>query len=296
VVELDQFEPPAFRALDRERIQQLLESDYFARGERLVYLPTVDSTNTVAMRLAQDGSEEGVVVVTDSQTAGKGRQGRRWIDVSGQNVLTSIVLRPVFPPYLLIMVASLALVQAIADTCAITASIKWPNDILIEDHKVSGILIETRQDPKGQLIAIVGIGVNVNGKMPQLASMFLSSTQTEPTPAYRAITLEEASGTRVEREQLLAHLLKHIENFYFALQQEANDIPRDNEGPISRLIREQWRQQLSTLGRTVQVRQGDTFLSGVAEDVNERGELLLRIHSGHCICITWGDVAVLPGL
>ena len=256
----------------------------------MVYLPSVASTNVLAMQLAQNESEEGVVVLTDNQTAGKGRQGRRWIDVAGWNVLSSIVLRPLFPSYLLIMVASLAVVATIADTCGVAATIKWPNDVLIEDRKVAGILIETSHDHAGHLVAILGIGVNVNGSSaPIRADLSLSSSTTSRLKT-RATTLEEECGHTVSRELFIAHLLRHIETPYLALQREITDSMAPGMMPFSRLLREQWRNQLSTLGHPIQVRQGNTVLSGVAEDVNDQGELLLRSHSGELVSITWGDV------
>ena len=111
------FSPAEGETLDVVGLQRQLETQFFGIGDRLLYLPTVTSTNTLAMRLAHERPEEGVVVLTDSQTAGKGRQGRRWVDVPGCNVLSSILLRPLFPPHLLVMVASLAVVDAIADIC-----------------------------------------------------------------------------------------------------------------------------------------------------------------------------------
>ncbi len=242
------------------------------------------------MQLAQGGSEEGVVVLTDSQTAGKGRQGRRWIDVAGWNVLSSIVLRPLFPFYLLIMVASLAVVASIADTCGVVATIKWPNDVLIGDRKVAGILIETSHDRAGHFVAILGIGVNVNGHIAHLSADLSLSSSTTLGLTTGATTLEEDCGRMVSRELFIAHLLRHIETLYLALQREATDSTAPGMMPFSRLIREQWRNQLSTLGRSIQVRQGDKLLSGVAEDVNDQGELLLRSHSGELVSITWGDV------
>src|SRR5229473_7382267 len=153
------------KALDVEQIQRQLETRFFGIEDKLIYLPIVDSTNVIAMQLASKRPDEGVVVLTDSQTAGKGRQGRRWVDVPGCNVLTSTLLRPLFPPHLLVMIASLAVVDTIAEICGLTATIKWPNDVLIRDRKVAGILIETSHDQYGQLVAILGIGVNVNGRM-----------------------------------------------------------------------------------------------------------------------------------
>ncbi len=189
------------------------------------------------------------------------------------------------------MIASLAVVDAIASTCGVTATIKWPNDVLIGDRKVAGILIETSKDLAGQLVAIVGIGVNVNGRVSQFVQE-QAELQTSQGLVTTAITLEEACGHVVSRELFIAGLLYQIEIRYLALQQEAQETTMHHSGSTSRLLREQWRQRLSTLGRTIQVRQGSKLLSGVAEDVNDQGELLLRTHSGECIIITWGEVAL----
>jgi len=187
------------------------------------------------------------------------------------------------------MIAALAVVAAIADTCEIAATIKWPNDVLLGGRKVAGILIETSHDHLGHLVAIIGIGVNINGHLTQLMEATSEPQLMTSRLVVTSTTLEEECGYEVSREAFLAHLLQRLEPQYLALQQEAQTLSMAPSS-ISRLIREQWRSQLSTLGRTVQVRQGNTFLSGVAEDVNENGELLLRLHSGERISISWGDV------
>jgi len=275
--------------LNLEALQRNLQTQYFGVGDRLLYLSTVESTNTLAMQLAYEWPEEGLVILTDSQTAGKGRRGRRWIDVPGCNVLMSILFRPLFPPHILVMITSLAVVDAIADICQIAAAIKWPNDVLIEDRKVAGILIETSHDSNGQMVAVAGIGVNVNGSIEELAK--LSSIQIPLTAI--ATTLESACGHKVSREIFIARLLQYIEKSYFALQQEIaelSDVGTVTKEPFARLIRERWRSQLATLGRTIVVQQGNSVISGIAEDVDESGELLLRRHSGELVRITWGDV------
>jgi len=295
------------KALDIEEIQRQLETQSFGVGNKLLYLPIVASTNSLAMQLAHERPEEGVVVLADSQTAGKGRQGRRWVDVFGCNVLSSTLLRPLFPPHLLVMVASLAVVDAIAETCDIVASIKWPNDVLIGDRKVAGILIETSHDASGQLLAILGIGVNVNGhiqNVPVGTSLVTSRVNSEQAQGLSlsddqvslgatATTLEAECGHVVSRERFIIHLLRHIEADYLVLQQEARNpfSTQCGPGPASRSIWERWRNRLSTLGRPIQVRQGSTVTSGIAEDVDGNGELLLRRHSGELVSITWGDVA-----
>jgi BirA family transcriptional regulator, biotin operon repressor / biotin---[acetyl-CoA-carboxylase] ligase len=241
----------------------------------------------LALQLAHDRPEEGSVVLTDNQTAGKGRQGHRWVDVPGRNVLSSILLRPLFPLHLLVMLASLAVVDSIAETCHIHATIKWPNDVLIGERKVAGILIETSHDLVGRLVAVLGIGVNVNGRVEELSEYYLSDRQASLITT--ATTLETVYGHEVSREVFIARMLLHVEKSYLALQQESTS-GRVISEPASRLIRERWRGQLSTLGRTISVQQGDSKISGVAEDVNDNGELLLRRHSGEVVTITWGNV------
>ena len=278
--------------LNIEVLRRQLDTRFFAIGDRLLYLPVVDSTNVLAMQLVHQRLDEGVVVLTDSQTAGKGRQGRHWVDVSGCNVLASILLRPLFPPHLLLMISSLAVVDAIAETCGVSTTIKWPNDILVENRKVAGILIETSHDQTGRTVAILGIGINVNGHIKELAE------QSHTSLVATATTLETVCGHMVSRETLIAHLLRHIETDYLALQHEymsTSSISKEQYRPISRLMRERWRSRLSTLGRTIQVQQGDALVSGFAEDVDDNGELLLRGHSGELVSITWGDVGYPAG-
>jgi len=300
-------------------LHRYLDTHIFGIGDRLVFLPTTDSTNTQAMQLALKGAMEGVVVTTDNQTAGKGRLGRQWLDRVGQNVSLSVVLHPKFPLHLLVMMASLAAVEAIQQTCSLTASIKWPNDVLLGERKVVGILIETNHDRRGQLVAIMGIGVNVNGAIAQIStpithtnlSSLSSSIQEDQNDSNKAVfaqslgdtpvtqwaqfqakatTLATECGHSISREIFISHLLHTLEDYYLALQQDVQAPGSLQCGVATRTIYEAWRSRLSTLGRPIQVRQNDAILSGIAEDVNESGELLLRNHLGEQVSITWGDV------
>jgi BirA family biotin operon repressor/biotin-[acetyl-CoA-carboxylase] ligase len=309
---------PATERLDLDELQQELDTRFMGQGERLLYLPVVDSTNTLAMRQVAGNADralEGLVVLADSQTAGRGRQGRRWVDVAGRNVLASTVLYPRFPPYLLTMGSALAVVAAIRMTTGLVAALKWPNDVLIGERKVAGILIETCRDRAGRLVAVVGIGVNVNGRSEDLPIEQVSGGSVSSPPetaatapallVQAATTLEAEYGAPVSRPKFIARLLEQLEDSYLALQEEAEGqsaIPSSEppsrlvrERHVSRIVRERWRSCLITLGRTVQVRQGTQVIEGVAEEVNERGELLLRRHSGELVTITWGDVGHLAG-
>lgn len=279
--------------LDVDALHSLLETRFVGVGDRLLYVPEVGSTNTLAMRLAHERLEEGLVVLTDSQAAGKGRQGRRWIDTPGCNVLSSTVLLPLFTPHWLVMIASLAVVDAIAQTCGIQATIKWPNDVLIEDRKVCGILIETSHSSNGRLVAVLGIGINANGRLQGLAEQ--KGVEVELSTI--ATTLETVCGHPVSRESIIAHLLSAIEKDYLALQQEAMEPPVaiSSSGSVAHLLRERWQTHLSTLGRTVMVHQGDSLIEGVAEAVDDNGELFLRRSSGKLVRITWGVVEHFSG-
>lgn len=279
--------------LDVAALRVLLQTQVIGRGERLCYLPEIDSTNVLAMHLAHERPEDGLVVLTDSQTAGKGRQGRRWVDTPGCNVLSSTLLRPLFSPHLLVMLASLAVVEAIKRSCGVEAQIKWPNDVLIGERKVSGILIETSHDAQGCLFAVLGIGVNVNGYLQGR----VERKGVEVDLAEIATTLESACGHVVEREAFLAHMLLAVENDYLALQQEAIQPPvaASLDWPVARSVYERWHDRLSTLGRTITVQQGDRFIEGVAEAVDAQGELSLRRPTGERVCITWGVVEYTPG-
>jgi BirA family biotin operon repressor/biotin-[acetyl-CoA-carboxylase] ligase len=270
--------------LDIETLRNVLHTELLGAGDSLLYIPSTDSTNTQALHLARQGAAEGLVVLADNQTAGKGRVGRHWFDRPGMSVLSSTILRPYFPTYLLVMIAALAVVDAIKKTCSISATLKWPNDVLIGDLKVAGILVETSYDLTGQMVAVIGIGINVKGRIDKLVEA--DPLQAAPL-ATKATTLETVSEHPVQREQVIARLLEQLETLYLSLQHEA---PAATHSSVARTIHKQWRTELSTLGREIEVRQGENVLSGVAEDVNDRGELLLRCHSGKHVSITWGDI------
>jgi BirA family biotin operon repressor/biotin-[acetyl-CoA-carboxylase] ligase len=186
------------------------------------------------------------------------------------------------------MIASLAVVDAIARVCDAQAGIKWPNDVLIEERKVAGILIETSHDARGQMLAVIGIGINVNGHIEEVTHYLAGQA---PFVA-QATTLETVCGHPVRRELLIASMLRSLEEVYLSLQQETTGVLSATTARTlpSRLLREQWRDRLVTLGRAITVRQGNFTISGVAEDVDGNGELLLRNHAGELIHITWGSV------
>jgi len=253
-----------FAPLDVEALRRSLAG--LRLGNPLVYVPALGSTNSQAMELAHAGAAEGTLVITDHQTAGRGRVGRVWEPLPRQQLTFSLLLRPPFAPHWLVMASALAVAAAIEAVTGIRPEIKWPNDVLIGGLKVCGILIETSDG-----VAVLGIGVNVNGSLAE-----------HPLLATRATTLADAAGHILAREPLAAEIIQELDARYAELL-------AGGEAAQSEL-RTAWRARLVTLGRRVVVRQGEGELIGIAEDVAADGALLLRDEVGGQRVVTWGDV------
>jgi len=237
-------------------------------GQRVIHYPKLTSTMEEAKREAQRGAAEGTVIVADEQTAGKGRLKRIWLSPRG-NIALSVILYPdvaYLPP--LIMVASLAVVHCIEAVTGLKSQVKWPNDVLINNKKVAGILIES--EVKGNMVdyAIIGIGVNVNLRLSDFPE--IPSTAT---------SLSDELGREVSRLDVIRHLLVGVERLYLTLQTGGS-------------IYEEWRDSLVTLGRGVRVKLGKTIYEGVAESVTTDGSLLLRHSDGSLTRVTGGDVTL----
>lgn len=259
----------AFPLLTIEGIQSRLHSTRI--GSALVYRQVVDSTNTLALDLAQQGAAEGTVVLTDDQPGGRGRQGRRWRALPGQQALLSIIVYPTFPAHFLVMCAALAVREAIALSSTLEPTIKWPNDVLIGGKKVCGILIETTTGADERLCAVVGIGLNVYGSFKEV-----------PELVERATTIAEQAGQEINREGVIVALLERFDEGYEMLQHGGAD--------GAWRIWKHWRDHLSTLGRWVRIQQGARLVEGMALGVDGDGALLVRQIDGTTTPITWGDV------
>ncbi len=247
-------------------LQSLLETD--SLGRLALHQSAVSSTMDVAREEAESGAPHGFIVLADEQTAGRGRRGRAWVSPPG-GLYVTIVLRPE-PDAVrqLVMVAPLAVCEAVDAVAGVRSSIKWPNDILIEGRKVGGILIDSRLRGGDVEYALVGIGVNVD----------LDPSQHEGIRDI-AVSLEHESGRKVAREKLLATVLNRFEKLLAASRLDGD-------------VYEAWRTRLETLGKQVRAQFGDRLEEGVAEDVDAEGNLLLRRPDGSIAVISAGDVTL----
>jgi BirA family transcriptional regulator, biotin operon repressor / biotin---[acetyl-CoA-carboxylase] ligase len=231
---------------------------------RPLWLEVTSSTNLEALRLAEDGAPEWTVVATGHQTAGRGRLGRSWADMPGKALLCTILLRPSLPPHHLPLVglaAAAALVEA-ADVPALRS--KWPNDLVVGERKVGGILPESTVEGERVRHVVLGIGVNVGMEVEDFARNLRGSATS--------LALE---GGGLSREELLTAFLARFRPLYEALP----------KGAVER-----YRRVCATIGRRVVV--WTTFgevLDGRALDLDPFGELIVQ-SQGAQRTISFGEV------
>ncbi len=237
-------------------------------GRRVICYPNLTSTMAAAKQETQLGAIEGTVVIADEQTAGRGRLKRVWLSPKGSIALSIILYPSVVNLPSLIMLASLAVVHSIEAVTGLRSQVKWPNDVLVNDRKVCGILIES--SVRGNIVdyAIIGIGVNVNLRLSDFPEIPATAT-----------SLSAELGRDVSRLRIIRRLLVEVEGLYLALQAGGS-------------IYEEWRDSLITLGRRVRVKSGKTIYEGVAESVARDGSLLLRHSNGDLSKIVAGDATL----
>jgi BirA family biotin operon repressor/biotin-[acetyl-CoA-carboxylase] ligase len=243
-------------------------------GQSIHFHESLPSTNAAAFRLAADGAEHGEVVITEQQTAGKGRRGRVWVSPPGMNLAFSAILRPDLPPQRapeLTLVAAVALAETLREAEA-DALIKWPNDVQIAGRKVAGILTELSAEPDRVHFVVLGIGVNLNA----------GPEDFPPEVAATATSLSQALGRRVNRALFTTSLWNRLEE-WLDLHHEVGFEP----------VRERWKQLSATLGQEVLVRTDRSELRGVAEDIDAAGALLVRTAGGSVERVLAGDVEQL---
>jgi BirA family biotin operon repressor/biotin-[acetyl-CoA-carboxylase] ligase len=241
-------------------------------GQAVVCYETIDSTNTLASTLAQQGAVEGTLVIANAQTAGRGRLGRRWTSPPGSSLLFSLVFRPALEMRRvqgLTMVCGLGVRQAMRELTGLPAQLKWPNDLMLRGRKVGGVLTELGAVGTHLDYAVVGVGLNVNWDAASLPKEF------------HATSLQHELGRPSARIALLQAALLAIERRYLALQA--------GEWPVR-----EWAAALDTLGQRVELRTGEGILRGLAQGVDEEGALLVRGDDGGTRRVLVGDV-VLPG-
>ena len=258
--------------LSMERIADQTRSSMFGRSFR--YHDEIESTNLEAKSLAAAGAPQGTVVIAESQTAGRGRLGRRWTSPAGKGLLFSVILRPpvaMVDAHLLTLVAAVATAEAIEELTPVRPLIKWPNDLYIDDRKAGGILLEVVGEQDAIEWIVVGIGLNVNTEYAEL-----------PVALRRtAVSLKMAAGRPIDRSDLLAAILMQLERHY---------LHAVREGFQHTLSGFRQRDYLEKRSVSVQTRQGQ--LIGQAVGIDDQGALLVQLPHRHIRRFHAGDVTL----
>ncbi len=241
-------------------------------GREIITYDSVESTNDLAKSLVTDWNREGTVILADSQTHGRGRHSKSWHSEKDLGIYLSTVVIPELPPEhipQITIVAGVALVQAINEFSQARAHLKWPNDILLNEKKVAGILTENHQD-HGHSGIIIGIGVNVNH------SRF-------PIPLQHiATSMAMENGQLFDRLLLIAALITHLDREYRSFL---------DHGLPSTL--HQWSQNSEMFGMHLSLTQGDVTHTGTAIKLDEQGRLVVLLDTGEERAFDSGEVTLL---
>jgi len=242
-------------------------------GEVVHHLEVVTSTQDIAKDMALKGAPDGTVVMAKKQTQGRGRLGRKWFSPEG-GLWFSVIMRPEIAPGeapKITLLGAVSIAQAVREVTGLEAEIKWPNDILIKDRKVGGILTEANAVMDKLNFILLGVGINVNVD----TSIFPENLLMPAT------SLSSESGQKIELPLLLQSCLKHLQSYYVFLKTDFEK------------ILDEWRQLSAILGRQVRVSALGETLEGIAMDVDEQGSLLLEVSSGEVRTVRLGDLFIL---
>ncbi len=245
-------------------------------GRHIICLDETVSTNSDAFRLAEQGADEGTVVLADRQCGGRGRLGRNWLSPAGVNLYCSVILRPHCLPYeapQLTFLSAVAVALSIEQSTGLVPRIKWPNDVLIDGKKVAGLLNELSAETDGVNFVVLGIGVNLNMRAGQFG--------TDLRHPATSIMIE--SGKRVCRPDFAATMLNELDRLYAEFRVHGF-------GPV----REEWQRRCNAHGREVTVCDGDAETArGTFAGIDDYGALLVRGCDGSVTRILSGDVRVM---
>lgn len=242
-------------------------------GKEILYKETTDSTNADVRRMAEDGADNGLLVVADAQTAGKGRRGRAWKSEKGTNLYFSMLLKPDFTPdkaSMITLIAAFSVAKVIAKDTGLDAKIKWPNDIVVGRKKICGILTEMSIERDYIHHIVVGIGINVNEESfpDEIAQM--------------ATSLKKESGNLISRANLLCDILSQFEQDYEVFL-EAEDL---------KPFVEEYNKMLVNKGSLVKVLDPKGEFTGIAGGINEEGMLIVFKENGQIEKVYAGEVSV----
>ncbi|WP_100407238.1 biotin--[acetyl-CoA-carboxylase] ligase [Bacillus solitudinis] len=243
-------------------------------GRSISYYDAIDSTQIIAHKLAQEGMEEGHIVIANEQTSGRGRLGRSWYSKGGTSISMSLILRPKLSPQQtpqLTLLSAVAVIRGVKKITGIDCEIKWPNDVLINGKKIVGILTEMQSDPDYVHSVIIGIGLNVNQQ----------TTDFEPDIQRLATSLSIETGQQIERSRLIAAILGEFEWLYDEYLENGFS-----------MIRGLWEAHAVSVGTYIYARTPKQVIYGYAQGITDEGVLLVQDEQGTIHHIYSADIEI----
>lgn len=253
-------------------IQKYLQTETY--GRTVDYHERIGSTQNLAHDAAQADAPDGTLIIAEEQTAGKGRLSRPWNSAARKGIWMSLIIRPALMPQQapqMTLVAAVAIVRAIENVAGIEATIKWPNDIMLNGKKITGILTELQSEPDRVKAIILGIGMNVN----QDEEDFPLELQEIAT------SLKMNSGRHIDRAQLIAEILGFIE-LYTKMYE------KHGFGPIKLL----WEGYSNITGKRIRAVMLNETVEGTALGISEEGLLELQLDNGGVRGIYSADIVI----
>lgn len=257
--------------LTKEEISSCLTTKWL--GRNLICYDTLDSTNLEIRRQGEAYAPHGMTVFTEEQTMGKGRRGRNWVGKPGVGIWMSFLLRPkiaVEHSSMLTLIAALAVTRAVREETGIESKIKWPNDIIVGEKKICGILTELSAQMDELNYIVVGIGINAN------IEAFSAELKEKATSLY----LE--SGNKVHRASLAAQVLKTFELYYEEFL-KTEDL---------KLVMEEYNSLLVHMNQKIKVIRGSKEEHFISRGINDQGELMVEDDYGRKSAVISGEVSV----
>lgn len=242
-------------------------------GKRIKAFLETDSTNIQCGKLAAEGWPEGTLVVSECQNAGKGRRGRAWVSPAGTGIWMSLLLRPKIPPQkasMITLAAAMAVEKGIRLGTGVSSQIKWPNDLIIGQKKICGILTEMRTQKEKAEYVVVGIGINANIKE------FPEELKDSAT------SLCQVKGEEVDRGKIIGCVLEAFEE-YWEIFLKTGDL---------RTLKGEYNEKLINLGRQVQILEPGGEYTGLCRGIGPEGELLVDLPDGQVKTVFSGEVSV----
>lgn len=253
-------------------IREGLDTKILGKGD-IVYFEETDSTNTKAKESAVKGAPEGTLIISEKQTKGRGRKGRKWFSPSQEGIYISIILRPTIPPNeapKITLLTAVAVAETLLSLTSLKIDIKWPNDILVNGKKIAGILTEISTEPDAIDYVVVGLGLNVN-------------TPDFPDDIKEiATSLFVETGEHFSRVRLIREYLQWHEKYYEIFKRVGFE-------PVIK----RWRELTNIIGHRIMVEMIDEKYIGEVQDVDNDGVLILKDDRGRLHRIISGDVTLM---